>query len=161
MCSGTALYYIGWLYTQRCFTCFSVKIQSIVCLHKMCRWCYTFIWAVLAGQRFWWIVSAGLLDRVTRGWTQNSLCKWRSCYPPIDWARMLHTHTHKNKKIHTKQVEFTKQESRSELGATQHRNEPTLTCPLRVQEPLVQSGTPLGCLSMGARPGGGDGVLCV
>lgn len=80
------------------------KTQHIVATETYSRVCLgffgllkinTFIWAGLAGQRFCWIVSTGLLDWVTWGWTQNSFCKWCGCYPPIDWASMLCTHAQK------------------------------------------------------------------
>lgn len=64
----------------------------------------TFIWAGLARQRLWRIVSAGLLNRVTGGGTQHSLCKRCSRYPAVDWAGMLCTvrTTHTLTQIRTK-----------------------------------------------------------
>lgn len=116
----------------------------------------TFMWVWLAGKWFWWTVSTGLLDGVTWSWSQNTFSKRSSWSPPIDWASMLHMQVDKHAHKYQDKV-YRAKESNSRL---QNALAVTLTCPLRVQE-LLQSGTPLGCLSMGARPGGGDGVLCV
>lgn len=114
------------------------------------------MWVWLAGKWFWWIVSTGLLDRVTRSWSQNTFPKRPGWSPPIDWASMLHVQEDKNERKYQETVYGAKQ-SNSRL---QNALAVTVTCAFRVQE-LLQSGTLLGCLSMGARPGGGDGVLCV
>lgn len=64
----------------------------------------TFMWVRLAGKWFWWIVSTGLLDRVTRSWSQNTLPKRPGRSPPIDWASMLHVQEDKHARKYQEKV---------------------------------------------------------
>lgn len=67
----------------KCLHCLIFKHRQLILYIYACiiRWYMrnTFIWAGLAGQRFRWIVAAGLLDCVTRSRTQNGFRQWSRC----------------------------------------------------------------------------------